>query len=75
MKVPLHSQREYESKIRQIGQKYERLAQKNQATAKANKYLNRRIKELSCSRDKWKAKNASKRLKIKALAKGVECER
>jgi hypothetical protein len=74
MKVSLHSQREYETKVRQIEQKYERLAQKNKATAKDNKYLNRRVKELSCSRDKWKAKNASKRLKIKALAKGVNAK-
>lgn len=71
MKVSLHSQREYERKIRQIEQNLERVTQKSQLYAKENKYLKRRVKELRLGRDNWKSKNGAKRLKIKALTKGL----
>lgn len=74
MKASLDSQREYERKIRQLEQKLERTAEKKRCIAKTNKYLKRRVRELSASRDTWKSKNAAKALKVKGLKKRIKNE-
>jgi hypothetical protein len=66
MKIPLHSQREYEMKVRQLEAKYQK---KNKESTKENKRLRKRMKELSCSRDGWKSKNKSKSEELKDLRK------
>ena len=71
MKVSLHSQREYERNIQQLSRKLERAEQKYQSQAKDIKYLKRRVRDLSHSRDKWKSKNTGKALKIKELKKAL----
>lgn len=70
MKVSLHSQREYERKIRQVEQRLEESKIKKRAYAQENKYLRARLKVLHESRAGWKAKNADKGQRIKVLAKG-----
>ena len=70
----MHSNKEYEAKIRQLNKKIKKLEdrlsdcrKKNTALRKRIKYLRRRIRELIASRDKWKEKNKDKSQKIKGL--------
>lgn len=72
MKISLHSQREYESKIQQLEQKLEKSLEKCRKYSKGNKYLRKRNKELIESRDNWKAKNVAKSGKIKGLKRKLE---
>lgn len=67
MKAYQNPQKEDNRKIRQREQKLEKLEQKYQTLAQEAKYLRRRVKELSASRDNWKAKSKYRRLEIKSL--------
>lgn len=72
MKAFRNSQREYERKIHNLEQKIALLCQKSKSKSERIKYLNRRVRELRQSRDKWKSKNADKALRVKSLKKCIK---
>jgi len=72
----MHSMKEYQTKIQQLTKEVKELKEKllscqekYSASRKEIKYLRRRIKELTASRNKWKGKNKDKGKKIKELKK------
>lgn len=69
MKVNTSPPKEDKRKISIIEQKLARSKEKNRALSQEAKYLRRRVKELQASRDKWKAKNKDKALRIRHLKK------
>lgn len=67
----MHSNKEYEAKIRSLNREIEKKLLSSQLANKTlradNKYLRRRLKQLIESRDKWKVRHKDKQLKIKLL--------
>jgi len=63
----MNSKKESVVKIKKYQEKYESERRKNFGLRKENKYLRRRKKELTNSRDSWKEKSKSKGLEVKEL--------
>lgn len=71
----MESKKDYEIKLQKEIEKFEQKLKKEKEKRKhyqaKNKYLNRRVKELTKSRGNWKAKQRSNQLTIKVLEHSI----
>ncbi|MFQ5561756.1 MAG: hypothetical protein ACE5FU_14400 [Nitrospinota bacterium] len=64
----MYSEKEYIRKLKKLEEKNARLLEKYSAVRTDEKYLKKRVRELTKSRDLWKRKSRDKSLKTKQLA-------
>lgn len=65
--VSAYSEKEYQRKLKKYEEKISRLEEKFSTSRSSTKYLKKRIRELTESRDAWKEKSKDKSLRVKSL--------